>query len=121
MDFTDLLKDCRVYTAEQSTIDLLPPKQAAVYAFYELFRFNDVKLIDEIDRYKTRYARTVALDTDEMPARLHIKMRGNPERFKGEGLALCKKADANRLPGICRTLMFLSFLNEPLYVGKTND
>jgi hypothetical protein len=121
MNLSDLLRECWVYTAEQSTLDLLPPKQPAVYAFYELFRFTEVSLIDEIDKYKTRYARTIALEMDDLPDRLHIKMRGNPERFKGEGLALCKRADAARLPGLCRTLMFLSLVNEPLYVGKTND
>lgn len=121
MDLSDLLEKCHVYTAEQSTIELLPVKQAAVYAFYELFRFNQVNLIDEIDKYKTKYGRTIALEGHDLPHRLNIKMRGNPERFKGEGLALCKKIETSRLPDLCRALMFLSILNEPLYVGKTNN
>ncbi len=121
MNLSDLLAQCRVYTAEQSTYDLLPPGQPAVYAFYELFRFTAAGLVDDIVRYKTKYARTTLLDDQDLPERLSIRLRGNPDPFRGKGLELCKKAPADRLPELTRTLMFLSFLNEPLYVGKTND
>jgi hypothetical protein len=121
MELSDLLTQCRVYTAEQSTIDLLPPKTPAIYAFYDLFRFACANVPDEIDKFKTQHARTIQLMHDDMPDRIAIKLRGNPNRFSGEGLRLWKQADAGRLTGICRSLMFLSLLNEPLYVGKTSD
>ena len=121
MDLTDLLQQCRVYTADQSTFELLPSKQPAVYAFYESFRFREDHLVDDIVTYKTKHARTVSLNTDNLPEHVNIKMRGNPDAFRGEGLTLCNKLDPARRPGICRSLMFLSLLNEPLYVGKTGD
>lgn len=121
MDLSDLFKNCRIYTAEQSTVDLLPVKQPAVYAFYDLFRFDHKSLIDDIDKYRTRHGRTIELMKEQLPDQFSIKLRGDPTRFKGEGKRLCESAKPERLPDLCRAIMSLSFLHEPLYIGKTND
>ena len=121
MDLSDLLRNCRTYSAEQSSAEQIPAERPAVYAFFDLFRFDHTKLADDIDRFKTLHARSTLLEEDGLPEKLHIRLRGNPERFKGEGKRLWDTSEPARQPEICRTLMFLSFLNEPLYIGKTND
>jgi hypothetical protein len=121
MNLSDLLDHCQVYTAAQSSIELIPSKQAAVYAFYELLSFSDGKLIDSIDEFVTHKGRRVALLEHEWPFRLSISFRGNPDRFKGEGRQLCTELDGGKVPTVRQMLLFLSFLNEPLYIGKTED
>ncbi|SRR6266540_1922361 len=121
MNLSDSLQNCRVYTAAQSSIELIPSKQAAVYAFYELLSFQDGKLIDGIDEFVTKNGRRVALREDEWPFQLSISFRGNPDRFKGEGRQLCNDLDPAKAPMVRQMLLFLSFLSEPLYIGKTED
>ncbi len=55
------------------------------------------------------------------PFSLRLKFRGNPERFKGEGLRLAKDLSPNDAPKLTQELLFLSVLGEPLYIGKTED
>jgi hypothetical protein len=121
MDLSHFLQDCRVYTAAQSSIELIPAKQAAVYAFYELLSFGTSSLIDSIDEFVTNNGRRVRLNEDDWPFSLNISFRGNPERFKGEGRALCQKLGIDETRALQQMLLFLSFLNEPLYIGKTED
>jgi len=127
VDLSDLLPDCRVLTAEQSSVDRID-NRAAVYAFYDLFRFNAATLRDDIDRFKVKYARTLALRTEEpkkgetyLPEHFRVYLRGDPERFKGEGLRLATAFDYTQLESVSRLLLFLSFFNEPLYIGKTGN
>src|SRR5262245_11635064 len=121
MDFSRLLTSCHVYSAAQSTSELLPVSQAAIYAFYEALDFSRGTLSDEIDKYVTSHGRYVTMDKDGWPFHLKLRFRGNPERFKGEGLRLAKAQDSASILMLREQLLFLSFLNEPLYVGKTED
>lgn len=118
---SDLLKQCHVYTAVQSSIELVPPQQPAVYAFYELLAFESQSLMDDIDKHVTQHGRFVSLLQDDWPFMLNIKFRGNPERFRGEGRKLCEKLDSTQAAEVRDLVKFLSFLNEPLYIGKTED
>lgn len=121
MDLSHLLKQCHVLTAVQSSAELLPTNQPAVYAFYEALDFSRGSLIDEIDSYVTKNGRHVALKQDEWPFSLQIGFRGNPSRFRGEGRALCQALPKPQHQPLQQLLLFLSFLSEPLYVGKTED
>jgi hypothetical protein len=121
MDLSQLVGNCHVYKAVQSTCELLPSKQAAVYAFYEAFDFSGGELIDRIDSFVTKNGRFVSLDKSEWPFSLRLRMRGNPERFKGEGRKLCEALDAQGKADVARFTVFLSILSEPLYIGKTED
>lgn len=119
MDLSALLTSCHAYTADISTFDLLPPGQPAVYAFFDLLQFEHATLIDQIDSFKTRHARKLRMIEDDLPDRVHLSFRGNPDPFKGEGKKLCKNLTTSQAEVVAKTLAFLSFLNEPLYVGKT--
>jgi hypothetical protein len=122
MDLSDLFKECRVYTADLSTCDLLPLKQPAVYAFYDLMRFSSTSLIDQIDAFKTKHGRNLRMEKDEMPDRVVLRFRGNnPASFKGQGKQSCKSFSSEQAEFVARALMFLSFINEPLYIGKAED
>lgn len=122
MDLSESFSTCRVYTADLSTCDLLPPKQPAVYAFYDLMRFSGSSLIDQIDSFKTKHGRALHMDTQHMPVYLALRFRGNnPSSFKGQGKKLCKAFTPQQADDAARSLMFLSFLNEPLYIGKAED
>ncbi len=121
MDLSQLFTRCHVFTAAQSTSELLPTSQAAVYAFYEAFDFSRGPLVDEIDSFVTKNGRYVSIDKGAWPFHLKLQFRGNPERFKGEGLKQSKELDAASIPAVREQLHFLSFLGEPLYVGKTED
>ncbi len=126
MELSDLLSNCRVFTAEQSSVDAIDNKPA-VYAFYDLFRFTAEKLVDEIDAFKVKHARNMKLVLEGhdghsiLPEHVLIQFRGDPERFKGEGLRLAQALGQNELTDVSRFVLFLSFLNEPLYLGKTTD
>ncbi len=121
MDLSDQLQTCRCYTAEQSTADLLPKNQAAVYAFYEGFKLSGKKPVDEIDAFATRRARSIRLDLSTLPSALTIKLRGTEERFKGKGKRYVNEAAKTHREPFCNALLFLSIMNEPLYVGETED
>lgn len=121
MDLTPLLSQCHAYTADISTHDLLPPNQPAVYAFYDLLRFDHNTLIDQIDAFKTRHGRKLRMIEDDLPERVHLSFRGNPDGFKGEGKRLCKELTPPQAEAVAKSLAFLSFLNEPLYIGKTES
>lgn len=121
MDLSNLIANCRAYTAEQSTIELLPKNQAAVYAFYDLLNFPSTTLIDSIDRFKTKHARRLTLRTEQLPFMVSLQLRGGSDRFKGEGRKLCSTLNGADAQEIRNQFLFLSFLNEPLYVGKTED
>lgn len=121
MDLCEHLKHCVVYGAEISTIDRLPPSQPAVYAFFDLFRFRSERLVDDIDSFKTRHGREISVDKSGLPHFMHVRLRGNPKRFKGEGLKLCKQLGASDMSPLSSSLAFLSILNDALYVGKTKD
>ena len=123
MDLCDHLKNCRVYGAEQSTYDLLP-RESAVYAFYDIFRFqgdNGHLIANQIDTFKTKHGRRISVSDEELPFKISLRLRGNPDRFKGEGLRICKKLDIQKVPIISKSLAFLSVVNDPLYIGKTNN
>ena len=121
MDFSRFLTQCHVYTAAQSTFELLPQSQPAVYAFYEALDFSRGQLVDEVDAVVTKNGRFVTMDKTGWPFHLKVAFRGNPERFKGEGRKLSQALDTAALPIVREQLHFLSFLNEPLYIGKTED
>lgn len=121
MDLSSLLADCRVYTADISTHDLLPPDQPALYAFYDLLRFDHATLVEQIDTFKTKHARKLRMVEDELPDRVSLSFRGNPDPFKGEGKKLCKGLSAAQAETVAKALAFLSFLNEPMYIGKTES
>ena len=121
MELTDHLKKCHVYIASQSSIELVPTKQPAVYAFYEMLAFETPSLIDDIDNHVTKYGRAVKLLEKDWPFKLHIDFRGNPKRFRGEGKKLCQKLKKKETSDVRDVVKFLSFLNEPLYIGKTED
>jgi hypothetical protein len=121
MDFTSMLASCHAYTADISTHDLLPPNQPAVYAFYDLLHFDHNTLIDQIDSFKTRHGRKLRMIEDDLPDRVHLSFRGNPDSFKGEGKRLCKDLTLPQAESVAKSLAFLSFLNEPLYIGKTES
>jgi len=121
IDLSDLLGQCRVFTAEQSTSDALPAQQPAIYAFFDLFRFSTDNLIDDVVRFKTRHARKHRLTLDEWPEYLRIRLRGDPTPFVGQGKDLCRSLSPPDCEEMARYLLFLSLLNEPLYVGKTED
>jgi hypothetical protein len=121
MDLSTQFANCHAFTAQRSTLDLLPPKQAAVYAFYDLFRFSEVQLADDVDSFKGRHAREMSFKKHGLPEFLHIQLRGNPISFKGEGRRLCDSLDAGGAKDVCGLLAFLSFMNEPLYVGKADN
>lgn len=121
MDLSGLLAQCHIYTAAQSTFELLPQSQPAVYAFYEALDFSRGHLVDEVDAIVTKHGKYITMDTAGWPFHLKVAFRGNPERFKGEGRKLSKELDAKDLPSVQQQLLFLSFLNEPLYIGKTED
>lgn len=100
---------------------MLPAGQAAVYAFYEAIKLKGVKPADEIDTYAVANARTITLDLTSLPNAVTIKLRGTSQRFKGKGKRYVESVkDADR-EAFCNTLHFLSILNEPLYVGETED
>lgn len=121
MDLSSFFADCHVFPAAQSTKEHLPENQSAVYAFYEYLSFDADKLADEIDRFKTKHGRSVSLTDEEWPFRLSLSFRGNPIRFKGGGKKLVDDLDATSAKQVAQHLKFLSFLNEPLYIGKTED
>lgn len=121
MDLSHLFKSCHVFSAAQSTSELLPNDQSAVYAFYEALDFSRGPLTDEVDCFVAQNGRHVSMDVGEWPFHLKLKFRGNPERFKGEGRRLALELDAGALPGVRTQLHFLSFLGEPLYIGKTEN
>jgi len=121
MEISKLLQNCRVYTAVQTTTELLPQKQPAIYAFYEALDFSRGELPNEVDAFVTKNGRFVAMRQDNWPFDLRITFRGNPDRFKGEGLRLSKELNQADLPSVREHLLFLSFFNEPLYIGKTED
>jgi len=121
MDLSNFLNQCHVYTAAQSTFELLPIQQSAVYAFYEALDFSGGPLMDEVDALVTKHGRCVTMDETGWPFHLKVAFRGNPSRFKGEGRILSRDLDTSFLPSIREQLLFLSFLNEPLYIGKTED
>lgn len=121
MDLSKLFRDCHAYSAVQSSAELLPKDQAAVYAFYEALDFSRGSLIDEIDTFVTKYGREVSLNKGRWPFQLDLNFRGNPSRFRGKGRELCQQLPADQHQPIRELLLFLSFLNEPLYVGKTED
>ncbi|HEV2293564.1 MAG TPA: GIY-YIG nuclease family protein [Tepidisphaeraceae bacterium] len=121
MDLSSLFSQCRVYTAQRSTADLLPPKQPAVYAFYDLFRFAGTELADEVESFTVKHARKIRLDEGNFPDFINIKFRGNPSGFKGQGRKICAELDVAGSSDVARYLAFLSLVNEPLYVGKTTD
>ena len=112
---------CHVFTAAQSTSELLPNSQSAVYAFYEALDFSRGPLVDEIDSFVTKNGRYVSMDQAAWPFHLKLQFRGNPKRFKGEGRKLSKELKPALIPMVREQLHFLSFLGEPLYVGKTED
>jgi hypothetical protein len=126
VELSDLLTNCRIFTAEQSSVGAIDSKPA-VYAFYDLLRFTAEKLADEIDAFKTKHARNMKLvlhghdGNSTLPNHALLQFRGDPTRFKGEGLQLVQKMGNDKLADVSRFLMFLSFLNEPLYLGKTSD
>ena len=126
MELSDLLSFCRVFTAEQSSVNAID-NEPAVYAFYDLLRFTADKLPEEIDAFKVKHARNMKLVLHGhdghpcLPDHIVIQFRGDPTRFKGEGLQLVQGMGSNDLAEVSRLAMFLSFLNEPLYLGKTND
>lgn len=120
MDLTSMLMNCRVYSADISTHDLLPPDQPAIYAFYDLLQFDHTTLIDQIETFMTRHARKLRMIEDELPDRVHLSFRGNPDPFRGEGKKLCKDLNAQDAEAVAKALAFLSILNEPLYIGKTD-
>lgn len=121
MDLSGFLTQCGCFSADQTTIDYLPSDQPAVYAFFDSFRFPSIKIADHIDEFATTYARTIELETDEIPNYLKIKLRGNKTRFKGKGLKLAKGTDATTMENLLPVMAFLSIFNEPLYIGETND
>lgn len=121
MDLSQALTSCRVFTADISSHDLLPQDQPAVYAFYDLLRFDHTTLIDQIDHFKTRHGRHLRMSKSELPDSIRLHFRGNPTSFKGAGKSLCKKMTQPDAEGFSKTLMFLSFVNEPLYIGKTDS
>lgn len=123
MDLTDLFATCKAVTAEQSNADLLEDK-SAVYAFYDLLYFKDSEMIDAIDAFVTKHGRVLELRTSTetesyLPEHVRIHLRGNPLRFKGKGRQAVEGLPAVDLPLLSRMLMFLSFYNEPLYIGET--
>lgn len=120
MDFSSLFAQCRAYGAQQSSIELAPA-QPAVYAFYDLFRFGHDSLPDDVDTFLTKHGKVKELDESELPVRLRIKLKGSGTRFKGEARRLWSALDPNQRPDICHALAFLSFLNEPHYIGKTDN
>jgi len=119
MDLSSLLQHCKVFTAGQTTIDLLP-EEPAVYAFYDLLEFDSTHLIDEIDSFCTKHAKTLRMNADNLPTSIRLQFRGEPDRFKGEGRKLCQGLDSAQASEVTSAIRFLSFLNEPLYVGKTD-
>ena len=74
-----------------------------------------------IDKFKTKHARNHHLNLDQWPEHLLIRFRGNPDPFLGKAKHLCSQLSQPELRNMVRLLMFLSFLNEPLYIGKTTD
>jgi hypothetical protein len=121
MDVSDLLTQCHTFTAEQSSIEQVPMNQAALYTFYDLLRFDHTRLPDELDRFITKHGRHVELSDSAMPKELGIKLRGKPARFRGEGLRLWEQLKLADGPSLTRSLLLLSLVGEPLYVGKTGD
>lgn len=121
MDLTEFLKTCRCYTADQSTADLLPEKQAAVYAFYDGFKLTGSKPVDEIDQFATTRARSIRLDLTTLPGAVTIKLRGTEKRFSGKGKRYVTAVAKTHREEFCNELLFLSIMNEPLYVGETED
>lgn len=127
VDLSDLLRECKVLTAEQSSVDRIDSRPA-VYAFYDLFRFSAASFADDIDRFKVKHARTLDLRTEApkkresyLPEYFRVYLRGDPERFKGEGLRLAEALDTAQLDSVSTLLLFLSFFNQPLYIGKTGN
>jgi len=121
MELKGYFEKCHLFWAVQSSVDLLPPTQSAIYAFYDALYFSRGKLIDEIDTFVTHHGRHIALTKSEWPFSLSLKFRGNPERFRGQGRELAEKLDPGDHRSVSETLLFLSFLNEPLYIGKTDN
>lgn len=122
MDLSAHLQQCHVFSAAQSSSDRLPSGQAAVYAFYEALDFSKGPLVDEIENYVTKHGRNLSMENEDWPFAVKLKFRGNPARFKGDGLKLVKGITApDVLSQISQQLLFLSVLGEPLYIGKTED
>ena len=121
MDLSSFLSDCRCYSADQSTADLLPTDQPAVYAFYEAFRLSGDKPADAIDDFATKRARNIQLDLSGLPDQIALRFRGTSKRFKGKGKQYVSSLDQPQLETFYNTLHFLSILSEPLYVGETED
>ena len=121
MELKGYFEKCHLFWAVQSSIDLLPPHQPALYAFYDALNFQSGVLIDEIDKFVTVHGRSVALVQNQWPFQLSINFRGNPDRFRGQGRALAQDLNANDADEVRGELLFLSLLNEPLYIGKTEN
>lgn len=121
MDLSPFLKNCHCYSADQSTSDLLPSDQPAVYAFYDAIRLTGKKPADAIDSYATKRARSIALDLTGLPDQIALRLRGTSERFKGKGKRFVEGLSDDKLEAFYNTLHFLSILSEPLYVGETED
>ena len=94
---------------------------SAIYAFYDGLRFDADHLADSIDSHKTNYGREIQMNKENWPLDFVLTFRGNPERFKGEGLKLVNDLSDDESANIKNILHFLSILNEPLYIGKTNN
>jgi len=101
--------------------ELLPASQAAVYVFYEALDFPTGSLADGIDAFVTKHGRFVSMNQEGWPFDLSLRFRGNPNRFRGEGLKLSKELSLEALPAVQEQLLFLSILGEPLYIGKTEN
>ena len=121
MNLSGLFKNCHVFSATQSASELLPHNQAAVYAFYEALDFSRGSMIDEVDCFVAKNGRHISMELTEWPFHLKLKFRGNPERFKGEGRRLASELAPELLPEVRNQLHFLSFIGEPLYIGKTEN
>jgi hypothetical protein len=121
MDLSDALSRFHLYTADQSSVEEMPLRQPAVYAFYDAFRFDKAPLVDAIDAFGTKHARTIQIDKTRLPYSLELRFRGSPRRLKGEGLRLCKRLSSPDRQDVQSALLVLSIVNEPLYIGKTDD
>lgn len=119
-DLTDLFKRCHCHTASSTTLDLLPPNQPAVYAFYDAFRFYDVGLPAAVDTFATRHARVIRLDDSSLPESVRLILRGTPKRFAARTYLRPFK-DQTKLESLLELTYFLSILNEPRYIGETKN
>jgi len=125
MDFKTFFSKCVAVTAVQSSVDQLD-NEAAVYAFFDLLAFRSAHFADDIDRFKTHNARDLRMEKSDakerfLPDHVRIYLRGDPKRFKGEGLKISKDMDVSNLDEVVDQISFLSLLNEPLYIGQTRN